>query len=50
MHIISLLKTEGKRQVGRPRPRWEDNIGRDLRETGLEDVDWMHLPQERDQQ
>jgi hypothetical protein len=27
-------KTEGKRLLGRPRRRWEDKIGMDLRETG----------------
>jgi hypothetical protein len=35
--------------VGRPRRRWEDNIGMDLREIGWEGVDWIHLAQDRDQ-
>jgi hypothetical protein len=30
--------TEGKRLVGRPRCRWEDNIKMDLRERGCEGV------------
>jgi hypothetical protein len=30
--------------------RWEDNIRMNLRERGLEGVDWMHLAQDRDQQ
>jgi len=33
----------------RPRRRWEDNIRMDLREIGWEDVNWMHLAQDRDQ-
>jgi hypothetical protein len=28
--------------------RWEDNIRIDLRKTGWEDVDWMHLVQDID--
>jgi hypothetical protein len=39
-------KYEGKRSCGRPRSRWEDNIRMDLRETGWEGVDWMHLIQD----
>jgi hypothetical protein len=42
-------KLEGKRLQGRHRHRWEDNIRLDLRETGLGNVDWMHLTQDRDQ-
>jgi hypothetical protein len=33
---------------GRPRHRWEDNIGIDLREIGCKGVDWIHLTQDRD--
>jgi hypothetical protein len=46
---ISLEKFEGKRPLGRPRRRWEDNIRIDLSETGWEDVDWMYLAQDRNQ-
>jgi hypothetical protein len=42
-------KHYGKRSVGRPKRRWEDNIIVDLREVGWEDVDWIHLVQDRDQ-
>jgi len=42
-------KPEGKRPLGRPRRRWEDNIRMDLREVGWESVDWMHLAQDRGQ-
>jgi hypothetical protein len=40
---------EGKRPLGRPRHRWEDNIKMVLREMGLGDMDWIHLTQDRDQ-
>jgi hypothetical protein len=39
---------EGKRPRGRPSRKWDDNIGMDIRETGWEDVDWIHLPEDRD--
>jgi hypothetical protein len=42
-------KPEGKRPLARPRHRWEDNIKMNLRERGWGDVDWIHLPQVRDQ-
>jgi hypothetical protein len=46
---ILVGKHEGKRLLRRSRHRWEDNIRMDLRETGWQDVDWMHLDQNRDQ-
>jgi hypothetical protein len=41
-------KPEGKRPLGRPRPRWEDNIKIDIQEIGLGCGDWMELAQDRD--
>jgi hypothetical protein len=41
-------KPEGKRQMGRPRCRWNDNINMDLRELGQDDMDWIDLAQEKD--
>ena len=41
-------KPEGRRPLGRPRRRWEDNIRMDLREVGSGFVDWMELAQDRD--
>jgi hypothetical protein len=38
---------EGKRLLGRPRCRWVDNIGMDLGQVGLGDVDWIGLAQDR---
>jgi hypothetical protein len=42
-------KPEGKRQLGRPRLRWVDNIKMDLREIGWGGIDWINLVQDRDQ-
>jgi hypothetical protein len=41
-------KPEGRRPLGRPRLRWEDNIRMDLREVECGCVDWMELAQDRD--
>jgi hypothetical protein len=41
-------KPEGKRSLARPRRRWENGIGMDLREIGLGGVDWIRLAQDRD--
>jgi hypothetical protein len=38
---------EGKRPLGRPRHRWEDNIKMDLQEVGLRVMDWIDLAQDR---
>ncbi|KAJ4431801.1 hypothetical protein ANN_20406 [Periplaneta americana] len=40
-------RPEGKRPLGRPRRRWEDNIKMDLREVGYDDRDWINLAQDR---
>jgi hypothetical protein len=45
---VSVVTSEGKRPLGRPRRRREDNIKMDLREIGFGDVDWIHWPQDRD--
>jgi len=41
-------KPEGKRPLGRPSRRWEDNIKMDLLEVGCEDMDWIDVAQGRD--
>jgi hypothetical protein len=48
--IIRVLvgRPEGKRPLGRPRRRWEDNIMMDLREVGERRGDWMESAQDRD--
>jgi hypothetical protein len=42
-------KPEGKRPLGRPRHRWEENMKMDLREIGWGDMDWIRVAQVRDQ-
>ena len=41
-------KPEGKRPLGRPRRRWEDNIKMDLQEVGRGCGEWMELAQDTD--
>jgi hypothetical protein len=41
-------KPEGRKPLGRPRRRWEDNIKTDLREVGWGGIDWIDLVQDRD--
>ena len=48
VHRVLIGKPEGKRPLGRPRRRWEDNIKMDLREVGRSCGDWMELAQDRD--
>jgi len=47
VYRVLVGKPEGKRPLGRPRRRWEDNIRMDLREVGCGCVDWMELAQDR---
>jgi hypothetical protein len=46
---ILVGKPEGKRPVGIPRHRWEDNIKMDFREIGWGGMDWIYLAQDRGQ-
>jgi hypothetical protein len=41
-------KPEGRRPLGRPRRRWEDNIKMDLQEVGWGGIAWIDLAQDRD--
>jgi hypothetical protein len=41
-------KPQGKRQLLRPRCRWEDNIKMDLQELGCDDMDWIDVAQVAD--
>ena len=41
-------KPEGKRSLGRPKNRWEDNVKMDLQEVGCGGMDWIELAQDRD--
>jgi hypothetical protein len=48
LYRILVGKPDGKRPLGRPRRRWEDNIRMDLEEVGIGCVDWSGLAQDRD--
>jgi hypothetical protein len=48
VHRVLVGKPEGKRPLGRPRRRWEDNIKMDLQEVEGGYGDWMELAQDRD--
>ena len=48
MDRVLVGKPEGKRPLGRPRHRWEDNIKMDLQEVGCGGMDWIKLAQDRD--
>jgi hypothetical protein len=48
VHRVLVGKPEGKRPLGRPRHRWEDNMKMDLKEVGGSCGDWMELAQDRD--
>ena len=43
VYRVFVGKPEGKRPLGRPRRRWEDNIKMDLQEVGFRGVDWIEL-------
>jgi hypothetical protein len=44
---ILVWRPEGRRPLGRPSRRWENNIEMDLREIGFGDMDWIHWAQDR---
>jgi hypothetical protein len=48
VHRVLVGKPEGKRPLGRPRRRLEDNINADLQEVGGGCGDWMEGAQDRD--
>ena len=48
VYRVLVGKPEGKRPLGTPRRRWEDNIRMDLQEVGLVYEDWIGLAQDRD--
>ena len=48
VHKVLVGKPDGKRSLGRPRRRWEDNIKMDLEEVGRGSEDWMELAKDRD--
>ena len=48
VHRVLVGKPEGKRPLGRPRRRWQDNIKMDFQEIGGGCGNWMELAQDRD--
>ena len=50
VHVYRVLvgKLEGKRPLGKPRRRWEDNIKMDIHEVGWKGMDWINMAQDRD--
>jgi hypothetical protein len=47
VYRILVGRPEGKRPLGRPRRRWEDNIKMDLRKIGIDGANWIQLAQDR---
>jgi hypothetical protein len=48
VYRVLVGKLEGKRQLWRPRFRWDDYIKMDLQEVGCGGMDWFELAQDRD--
>ena len=48
VHMVLVGKPEGKRSLGRPRRRWEDNTKMNLRDVGGGCGEWIELAQDRD--
>ena len=46
VYRVLVGKPEGKKPLGRPRHRWEDNIKMDLQEVGCGGMDWIELTQD----
>jgi hypothetical protein len=47
VYRVLVGRTEGKRPLGRPRRRWEDNIKMALREMRIDRANWIQLAQDR---
>jgi hypothetical protein len=47
VYRVLVGRPKGKRPLGRRRHRWEDNIKTDLREIGINEVNWIQLAKDR---
>jgi hypothetical protein len=47
VYSILVGRTVGKRPLGRPSCKWEDNMKTDLRESGIDEANWIRLAQDR---
>jgi hypothetical protein len=47
VYKVLVGKPEGKRLLGRPKRRWEDNINIDFREIAIDGANWIQLAQDR---
>jgi hypothetical protein len=47
VYRVLVGKPEGKKPLGRPRRRWEDNFNMDLREIGLDGANLIQLAEDR---
>jgi hypothetical protein len=47
VYRILVGRPEGKRPLGRPGCRWEDNIKMDFREIRIDEANWIQLAQDR---
>jgi hypothetical protein len=45
VYRVLVGRPEGKRPMGRPRHRWEDNIKMELTEIGIDGANWIQLAQ-----
>ena len=48
LYRVLVGKPEGKRPLGRPKRKWEDNIKINLPQVGCRVMDWIDLDQDRD--
>jgi hypothetical protein len=48
LYKVWVRKPEGKRPLGRPLRKWEDNSKKDLQEVGYGGLNWIELAQDRD--
>jgi hypothetical protein len=47
VYRVLVRRPEGKRLLGRPRRRWDGKIKMDLREIGIDGVNWIRRAQDR---